>query len=124
MTRTVKGKEIDMASLVAANDKTVAVGNVNMNARGDILGPGGKIEVPAQEVQQEYYKEKVTASEETVKTIDELQAKVKGPKKKDLRKTVVEEREFERDGKTWIETEFADGSIKEKEINENKATTK
>ena len=124
MTRTVKGKEIDMASLVAANDKTVAVGNVNMNARGDILGPGGKIEVPAQEVQQEYYKEKVTAPEETVKTIDELQAKVKGPKKKDLRKTVVEEREFERDGKTWIETEFADGSIKEKEINENKATTK
>ena len=124
MTRTVRGKEIDMATLVAANDKTVAVSNINMNARGDILGPGGKIEVPAQEVQQEYYKEKVTAPAETVKTIDELQAKVKGPKKKDLRTTVVEEREFDRDGKMWIETEFADGSIKEKEINENKATTK
>jgi hypothetical protein len=124
MTRTVRGKEIDMATLVAANDETLAVSNINTNARGDILGPGGRIEVPAQEVQQEYYKEKVTAPAETINTIDELQAKVKGPKKTDLRTTVVEEREFDRDGKTWIETEFADGSIKEKEINENKATTK
>ena len=79
MTITVRGKEIDMATLVAANDETLAVSNINTNARGDILGPGGRIEVPAQEVQQEYYKEKVTAPAETINTIDELQEKVKGP---------------------------------------------
>jgi len=66
MTKTARGKEINMAALIAANDTSVAVSNVNMNARGDILGPGGEIEVPAQEVQKEYYEEKLTAPAETV----------------------------------------------------------
>ena len=36
MTRTARGKEIDMASLVAANDDMVTVGNTSTNVRGDI----------------------------------------------------------------------------------------
>ena len=80
MTKTARGKEINMAALIAANDTSVAVSNVNMNARGDILGPGGEIEVPAQEVQKKYYEEKLTAPAETVKTLDDLQEKVTGKK--------------------------------------------
>ena len=41
--RTMQGKEIDMTKLVMQNEMTVAVGNVKVNARGDELGPGGKI---------------------------------------------------------------------------------
>ena len=41
--RTLNGKEIDMNRLVLANEMTVAVGNVKVNARGDELGPGGQI---------------------------------------------------------------------------------
>jgi hypothetical protein len=41
--RTMQGKEIDMAKLVMQNEMNVAVGNVKVNARGDELGPGGKI---------------------------------------------------------------------------------
>lgn len=41
--RTMNGKEIDMGKLVMQNEMTVAVGNVKVNARGDELGPGGKI---------------------------------------------------------------------------------
>jgi hypothetical protein len=41
--RTMQGKEIDMAKLVRQNEMNVAVGNVKVNARGDELGPGGKI---------------------------------------------------------------------------------
>ena len=41
--RTLNGKEIDMNKLVLANEMTVAVGNVKVNARGDELGPGGRI---------------------------------------------------------------------------------
>lgn len=41
--RTMQGKEIDMAKLVRQNEMSVAVGNVKVNARGDELGPGGKI---------------------------------------------------------------------------------
>ena len=35
--RSAKGIVVDMATLVAKNEKTRAVGNMNVNARGDIL---------------------------------------------------------------------------------------
>jgi hypothetical protein len=41
--RSMQGKEVDMAKLAMQNEMTVAVGNVKVNARGDELGPGGKI---------------------------------------------------------------------------------
>lgn len=41
--RSMQGKEVDMNRLVNQNEMTVAVGNVKVNARGDELGPGGKI---------------------------------------------------------------------------------
>jgi hypothetical protein len=41
--RSMQGKQIDMHKLVMQNEMTVAVGNVKVNARGDELGPGGKI---------------------------------------------------------------------------------
>ena len=132
MTKTARGKEINMAALIAANDTSVAVSNVNMNARGDILGPGGEIEVPAQEVQKEYYEEKLTAPAETVKTLDDLQEKVTGTKSKSKKETVIEEKEWEviaerkftRDGKNFVEYEYSDGSIEEKELYADKTSKK
>jgi len=41
--RTMQGKEIDLGKLIARNEMNVAVGNMKVNARGDQLGPGGKI---------------------------------------------------------------------------------
>jgi hypothetical protein len=41
--RSMQGKEVDMQKLAMQNELTVAVGNVKVNARGDELGPGGKI---------------------------------------------------------------------------------
>ncbi len=41
--RSMQGKEVDMHKLVVQNETTVAVGNIKVNARGDELGPGGKI---------------------------------------------------------------------------------
>lgn len=41
--RSMQGKEVDMQKLVMQNEMTIAVGNVKVNARGDELGPGGKI---------------------------------------------------------------------------------
>jgi hypothetical protein len=41
--KTARGREIDMIKLVKQNEMTVAVGNANVNARGDKLGPGGQI---------------------------------------------------------------------------------
>ena len=45
----------DMARLIAQNPTKIALGNANMNARGDIIGPGGKIEVSREEIAREYH---------------------------------------------------------------------
>lgn len=40
------GKTIDMAALAAKNEKTRAVGNMKVNARGDTIDSTGKVIVP------------------------------------------------------------------------------
>ncbi len=44
--RTAQGKRLDMASLAAKNEKTRAVGNMNVNARGDTIDSHGKVITP------------------------------------------------------------------------------
>ena len=51
----MQGKIIDMDKLMQRNELTPAVGNAKMNARGDKLGPGGKIIKTREEVVAEYY---------------------------------------------------------------------
>lgn len=41
--RTAKGAQIDMLKIINQNEMTIAVGNMGVNARGDKLGPGGKV---------------------------------------------------------------------------------
>ena len=53
--RTMQGREIDMEKLMQKNELTQAVGNAKVNARGDKLGPGGKIIKTREEVVAEYY---------------------------------------------------------------------
>ena len=53
--RTMQGKIIDMDKLMQKNELTPAVGNAKMNARGDKLGPGGKIVKTREQVVAEYY---------------------------------------------------------------------
>ncbi len=52
--RTMQGKEVDLDQLRTKNELTVAVGNVKVNARGDELGPGGKIIKAATIAEEEY----------------------------------------------------------------------
>jgi hypothetical protein len=54
--RSMQGKVVDMGKLIAKNELTPAVGNARVNARGDELGPGGKIVRTREEIMAEYYK--------------------------------------------------------------------
>lgn len=54
--RSALGKPIDMDTLRLANEETIAVGNMKVNARGDELGPGGKIVKTRNQVMDEYYR--------------------------------------------------------------------
>lgn len=53
--RTMQGKEIDVDKLRIKNETVLAVSNVKMNARGDELGPGGKIIRKREESSTEYH---------------------------------------------------------------------
>jgi hypothetical protein len=53
--KTMQGKTLDMEKLQMANEMTPAVGNVKVNARGDELGPGGKIVKTREETMKEFY---------------------------------------------------------------------
>jgi hypothetical protein len=55
--RTMQGKEVDMDKLMLQNEMMPAVGNVRMNARGDELGPGGKVVKKREDIVSEYYKD-------------------------------------------------------------------
>lgn len=55
--RTMQGKIIDMEKLMRQNELTPAVGNQNVNARGDLLGPGGKIIKKREDMIKEYYQD-------------------------------------------------------------------
>lgn len=53
---SMRGEPIDMSRYLAQNEGLVAVGNAQMNARGDIIGPGGKIIKPREQIAAEYHK--------------------------------------------------------------------
>tara|TARA_B100001769_G_scaffold272507_1_gene267059 strand:- start:2527 stop:3003 length:477 start_codon:yes stop_codon:yes gene_type:complete len=48
--RTARGSMIDMAALASQNERTRAVGNVPMNARGDRLNEDGTVRVKAEDI--------------------------------------------------------------------------
>ena len=53
--RTIRGVELDLAKLMARQEKNITVGNTKSNARGDQLGEGGKIIKSADELAREHY---------------------------------------------------------------------
>ncbi len=71
---TMQGKTLDIGAIMAQNETAIALGNASMNARGDIVGPGGAIIRRKEQVAQEYHKSNPNA----VKTVSlkDLQADV------------------------------------------------
>jgi len=54
--KSANGKEVDMERLRNQNEMSLAVGNAKVNARGDEIGPGGKIIRRREDIQDDYYK--------------------------------------------------------------------
>jgi hypothetical protein len=65
---TMQGREIDMHKLSVQNEMTVAVGNVRVNARGDELGPGGRIIKKREDVLAEYHNDTLSGVQDEVVT--------------------------------------------------------
>lgn len=60
-----KGKSVDMGAMLMMNEHKVALGNANMNARGDLLGAGGSIIKTREELANEFYQQSASPIIET-----------------------------------------------------------
>jgi len=104
--KTAKGRDFNMQAFADGRGDTVAVGNTQRNARGDLLGPGGKVIASAGQIATNVYNKANKPATKTVK-LNPMEQEVR-------RKEVVGA-----DGVSRWEVTFADGSveIQEKEIN-------
>lgn len=92
--RSLRGKVVDMDLLRKRNELTPAMGNARVNARGDELGPGGKILRKREEIVADHYAQAGTAAhapapENTV--VEQDEAVVEEAVKKTKRKVKVKE---------------------------------
>ena len=53
--KTARGKSIDIDKIKLANENTIAVGNMKVNARGDLLGSGGQIAAGRNQIMNQVY---------------------------------------------------------------------
>ena len=57
MYRTMQGRMVDIDQLRSANESVQAVGNMKVNARGDVLGANGQVITPKAQVIKKYYEQ-------------------------------------------------------------------
>ena len=69
MVRSMQGRDVDMEKLMRQHELMPAVGNARVNARGDELGPGGKILRKREDVMAEYYENNPKAKPDVVEPV-------------------------------------------------------
>jgi glycine cleavage system H lipoate-binding protein len=60
--KTAQGKSVDMGRLALQNEKTRAVGNMKVNARGDVINDNNKIIAKKNEQVNRQYNKQVTST--------------------------------------------------------------
>tara|TARA_Y200000002_G_scaffold370161_1_gene365318 strand:- start:1107 stop:1526 length:420 start_codon:yes stop_codon:yes gene_type:complete len=87
--KSMQGKQIDMDLLRQRNELTPAVGNAQVNARGDELGPGGKIIRKKEDVLREYYESSSSMPDEIAVKRATKEAEETVTEKPKMRKTTT-----------------------------------
>jgi hypothetical protein len=114
--KTHKGREFNMSAFAEKNGDTRVVGNVSMNARGDIIDAKGNVKIPTQTISRAVADiknnenksvslkadESITPVKNSAVTADDTVAPVTG---------VVRTREVNTIDGLATEIEFADGSM-------------
>lgn len=109
--RTSRGREFNMQAFVNNKGQSIAVGNSNRNAQGDLLGPGGKVIATGQQITSEVYNRKSNQATTSVKL---------NPMEQEIgRKEVIGA-----DGVPRWEITYADGSIEIQDKLETKIETR
>ena len=112
--RTSRGISIDIEALRLANESTVALGNMKVNAKGDIIDKNGNVVTTSQERVREYNKENPKAIKRvSIKPPIEEDQQLEEPKPKQTRSKARSTK------KTTTEVELEDGSIEIINTNED-----
>ena len=120
--KTMRGKMVDMDQLEQRNELTPAVGNARVNARGDELGPGGKVIRKREDLMREYYETTNKVPDEPMPGTESKVDEVPAPKVAKTTKTKAQQKVEEQglnedpkmaaefgDDEDWIED--ADGNF-------------
>ena len=106
----MRGKMVDMDQLEQRNELTPAVGNARVNARGDELGPGGKVVRKREDLMREYYETTNKVPDEPMPSTETKVDEAPAPKAVKTTKTKaqqkVEEKGIQEDPK--MAAEFGD----------------
>lgn len=127
--RTAKGKTIDMEAMRIANEKTVAAGNMKVNARGDVLKGGKIVQTAKERVAPSYTKVTQTAEVSMKKPLSRSDQQEVNPKPKKAPEPMEAEMTTETvktrdDGSKYKEVINPDGDIEIKDIDPPKTKKK
>lgn len=87
----MQGRLVDIDKLRATNETVKAVGNMNVNARGDVIGQGGRIIQTKDQVMKAYYQEpKGQAQDTPVKKTQPTGIATPTPKKQVVHSNVID----------------------------------
>jgi len=111
--RTAMGKTVDMSAILAKNEKTRAVGNMGVNARGDTIDALGRIIKPVTaKVNEAYGKTVGNRSARPNKNTPKNQPKIQP----DILVEIPELTEHERELDEFLEDDIEVEKIKEEEV--------
>lgn len=121
--KTHRGREFNMSAFAEKNGDTRAVGNVAMNARGDIIDAKGNVKIPTQSISRALADVKNNENKSVSLKADESITPVKNTVVKadpveEVGPQIVSQREIETEDGPAIEIEYDDGSMEVKLINE------
>ena len=111
--KTHRGREFNMSAFAEKNGDTRVVGNVSMNARGDIIDAKGNVKIPTQTISRMAADLKNgDAKHVSLKADDKISAPpapVKEPVDDSV--TIVSSRDVETEDGPAVEVEYSDGSL-------------
>jgi len=107
--KTARGKEFNMQAFTSAQGAVTAVGNSSRNARGDLVGPGGKILATAQEITNKVHDKQSTKT--TKASVSNVNLKTQPAEDVEVGRQEI----VGADGVSRWEITYADGSVEMKE---------
>ena len=112
--KTHRGREFNMSAFAEKNGDARAVGNVSMNARGDIIDAKGNVKIPTQSISRALADIKNNESKSVSLKADETITPVKNASvtaEETVGPSIVSSREIDTEDGPAIEVEYDDGSM-------------